>query len=851
MPLKQTAVTGIPFPDKVPDVQRTSFSLDVMGRFICNSYDEAIANPDFDVVVIGSGMYGAYAAAKLYRDSRSKAAQDARSKPLRILVLEAGPFLVHEHSQNIPDLNLSNPFKGEPPDDPKYLVWGKGWRSGNTYFPGTAYCVGGKSLYWGGWCPRLRDADLAQWPEEVRDYLLNPPKYPSNFPNRLSSPGNNSVYEEVEFEMGVKPPDDFVFDPVNGKDEPDNITGLNRAFGDRIRSALGDLRANGGTPLQDPEPPPIAVQTQSFVSGVFSPDKFSSLTLLISALRSTKNDNDDKKSGIFLVPHAHVSKLVVPQIRKDGADTEGYRVTSIQLTADGAPKTLTIGPSCTVILALGCIESTRLALESFPTAPHRGGDELMGRNLMAHLRFDFGFNIDRNDFRDWFNQNNNNKVLSDNLQTAAFHVQANTNEGRFHLQVYATGTEFGGDGEGLFYKMIPDAELAQQLADDQTENTIKVIFRACGEMRGDRTAKVYDPGTNWIDLAKSPADQDTQFGHGRAFVHYEDQSNAPIWKLMRDACEGLAGSIGANAFPPEDKHGVGTTWHDSGTLFMGNDPAESVTDENGHFHHIANAMCVDQALFPTVGSANPVLTGLCLSRKATESLLERFTSEPEPGAADIAREKADGFEFLLEGANSAKWKVNNPLLVDGQPLLIENGTVLEVQDANISRTGLGVAYYDDPSLFGDFELRLQWKAFFDDGTGGDITANSGIFLRCPLPPGQLTDANFYDKAVEIQIDDTGYDAEKRRFRSPLHRTGAIYKVAPARVRIQKIPATKNTPGFWNTYHIVARGTRIRVELNGSLVSEGDVSAALSAPGHIAFQFHTGKVQFRSVRVKRL
>jgi hypothetical protein len=106
MPLTQLQATGQPFPVGEPDVQRTSFSLDVLGRFVCSTWDEATTDPDFDVVVIGSGMYGSYAAAKIYSES----AKPERT-PLRVLVLEAGPFLVHEHGQNIPDLGLGNPFR--------------------------------------------------------------------------------------------------------------------------------------------------------------------------------------------------------------------------------------------------------------------------------------------------------------------------------------------------------------------------------------------------------------------------------------------------------------------------------------------------------------------------------------------------------------------------------------------------------------------------------------------------------------------------------------------------------------------------------------------------------------------
>ena len=109
----------------------------------------------------------------------------------------------------------------------------------------------------------------------------------------------------------------------------------------------------------------------------------------------------------------------------------------------------------------------------------------------------------------------------------------------------------------------------------------------------------------------------------------------------------LAREMGATLSPGAElgntfdqaNHGVGTTWHDSGTLFMGSDPGASVTDVNGHFHHISNAACVDQALFPTVGSANPVLTGLCLARKVAETIGKRFTSEPELTPAQIAQEE--------------------------------------------------------------------------------------------------------------------------------------------------------------------------------------------------------------------
>lgn len=84
------------------EVQETTFSLDVLGRYVCNTYDEAVNNGGFpfDAIVIGAGMYGAYIAEKIYRKGQGN---------LRVLVLDAGSFLVSEHVQNLSRIGLNVP----------------------------------------------------------------------------------------------------------------------------------------------------------------------------------------------------------------------------------------------------------------------------------------------------------------------------------------------------------------------------------------------------------------------------------------------------------------------------------------------------------------------------------------------------------------------------------------------------------------------------------------------------------------------------------------------------------------------------------------------------------------------
>ena len=71
-----------PDPGFLVDVQQTAFSHDMLGRWVCSTWNEVSGNggDPFDVVVIGSGMFGGYIADKIYR----------RADPIGLRVLEIG-----------------------------------------------------------------------------------------------------------------------------------------------------------------------------------------------------------------------------------------------------------------------------------------------------------------------------------------------------------------------------------------------------------------------------------------------------------------------------------------------------------------------------------------------------------------------------------------------------------------------------------------------------------------------------------------------------------------------------------------------------------------------------------------
>ena len=575
MPLNRLADTNQPI-QPPPDVQRTTMSLDALGRFVCNTWDEAVNNGDapFDAVIVGGGMFGGYCADKIARSSGNR--------PLRVLVLEAGPFLVPTHVQNLPRAGLDVPAPIIPSMDnglARDLVWGIPWRS-NVEFVGQAYCVGGKSLYWGGWCPRLQADDLVSWPPSVAQYLTQ------NYPT-------------LEQQVGVSDDTEFIQGPLF------NL----------LKTRFTALAQGGVANVSSVEDPPLAVQGQSPASGLFAFDKYSSVTVLIDAAREASGLSDSARR-LFVVPNAHITRL----------DMSNGVVTGLHASVNGAAQFLPIGANCSVILAAGIIESTRLALLSFPTSPGNPGQELIGRNLISHVRSNRYFQVRRSAL-------DPGNTLPSVLQTGALLVRGTAPGGKFQIQVTASA-DMGGNSDALLYAMIPDIDQLDALLASQQSGWISLAFRGASQLTGDMTTPVPNATGRWINL--SPFESD-EFGVPRAYVQFttsaaEEQLASTMESCMVALAQALANGNAADlqmsSGPERDP--LGSTYHEGGTLWMGIDPGTSVTDPNGCFHHVSNAWCADQGLFVTVGSVNPTLTGLTLARKVSEAVVARSLGQPAP-----------------------------------------------------------------------------------------------------------------------------------------------------------------------------------------------------------------------------
>ena len=483
---------------------------------------------------------------------------------------------------------------------------------------------------------------------------------------------------------------------------------------------------------------------------------------------------------------------------------DGARVAAIA-TQQGWVK---VPAAAAVVIALGTVESARLALVSF--GDPRG---LIGRNLMAHLRSNLTVRIPRAAF----------PGLPPELETSALFVKGQANGRHFHAQVTASGVVGNvGDSEAELFKKVSDIDWfdAHKLMTDQH---VVLTLRGIGEMETNRSpagsrveldpeldelnvprAKVLLQLTAgdqslWDALDQAAIDLVRVVADGNPVEYLVPGSNPPAWTANPPPSTPAAqGGV---------RDGLGTTHHEAGTLWMGEDPAASVTDPVGRFHDVPNAYAAGPALFPTVGSPNPMLTGVALARRTAEAITASAAPVTEPG-----------FRSLFDGRRTSGWAMS------GAGGFVVAGGALETQG------GPGLLWYRDQE-FADFLLRLDWLTTHDSD-------NSGIYLRIADPAGSLATADA--TGYEVQIDAQGApDGAATR------RTGAIYTFSAPQQNADH-PA-----GQWNCYEIRVVGQQYKVHLNGTLVN--DFAGSRRASGYIGLQnHHSGaRVLFRNLRIQNL
>jgi hypothetical protein len=746
--------------------ENTSFTRDVFGRYVCNTFQEALDSTSnggrpFDVIVIGGGSFGGVIAHRLFQ-------LDSRLKQHRILVLEAGPFLVPEHVQNLPTIGDLFPEVRRLPWQTSPATPNLGYERGGS---GLASCIGGRSLFFGGWSPQLTDSELTRWPAAVVKDL------------------KDAHFGEAKRQIGTDTPNDFIFGPLHDKLRDRlfaNIVQVTHRFG---INAPQDLEA------------PLAVISAAVRAGTYPINKFSATPLLMDAARKSwvESRGDDRAKRLMVVPNCSVQEL-------------GLAANMVTLVKTSLGD-LTVPPSGAVVIALGTIESTRLALKSFPNT-----NSLIGCNLMAHLRSNFTMRIPRRSLG----------LPADRLYASTLFVKGKSANGHFHLQITASAAGPNEtNSEAELFRKVPDIDTLDQF--DLNDEFVVITLRGIGEM----TPNTSTAAVNRVDLVSaSSGTQAASVSKARVTLQ-TSSTDDQLWNDLDAATDevanvlaggqpyevlfngykpvapGQSGQEANDVFPHANRRDLlGTTHHEAGPLWMDANPANGVTDIWGRFHEVPNAWVAGPAIFPSVGSPNPMLTGVALARRSAERMFEKPIITAPSGAVQ-----------LFDGATLTGWT--------------QAGAGGFVVDSGALRTqgGFGMMWYS-AAQFRNFELSIDWKVT-------QAADNSGVFVRFPDPNGDPFNA--VREGYEVQIDDLGNPDG-----AMIHKTGAIYDVqAP-------LAQPANAPGQWNTYVIRVVGQTYNVTLNGVAIIS-NFTGNRSTRGFIGLQNHLVQdvVFFRNILVTPL
>ena len=170
----------------------------------------------------------------------------------------------------------------------------------------------------------------------------------------------------------------------------------------------------------------------------------------------------------------------------------------------------------------------------------------------------------------------------------------------------------------------------------------------------------------------------------------------------------------------------------------------------------------------------------------------------------------------------------------------------EIVDGAIRcKAGKGGTIYHKEEV-GDFIAQLEFKL----PKGG----NNGLAIRYP---GEGDPA--YAGMCELQVLDDNYEQATGSKIDPRQAHGSVYGIAAAQRGYQ------HPIGEWNFQEVIVKGSRIRVELNGTTILDADVAKVdpetfmAKSPhpgkdrksGFFGFAGHNDPVAFRAIRVRKL
>ncbi|MEU6621617.1 GMC family oxidoreductase [Streptomyces litmocidini] len=531
---------------------------DPMATYYCKTL-RSVADKTYDVVIVGGGAVGVAVLDRLLHNKGKRA--------LSVLVLEKGGFLLPEHVQNL---------------DPRYQrlmmdAVARPWLAKNSgahsfdLAPQIPY-LGGRAQFWSTWIPQPTEAQMPTWPDKVKKEIAG-------------------YWNSARQYLGAVLPS--AMGPQFTKLQPVLVKRLKDGLDKTVFNP--DIQATG----YEVE---LACRDTTSTLGF---RKFSPVPRLIAATQNHPVHVD-------IVTGCEVQEI---RHKKDTTGEKLHRATELATTQG----VLKLGKDTKLVLANGIVEPTGLLQRSFADVL----PDFTGTNLGGHVASWFSARVPRDAWPE--------SKEGDELQIGCLYlrgqVTVESNKRDFHIHLMVVSNPKPGSSEADLYRLIPDSfdqEFLKQLA---SKDHIGFMVHTLGEWRSQpqdqKGSRVYvDHDTTVLDFAPSKTDLAVRTQMDLAaqdlvkkVLAKDHASKIEYWRPSTDGKPGewqkdIPGTRLKDALV-----------HESGTLWMGEDPKNSVTDLDCRLHTVSNVYVGGAATFPTSGSWNPTLAAVALAQRMADTLL--------------------------------------------------------------------------------------------------------------------------------------------------------------------------------------------------------------------------------------
>lgn len=510
-----------------------------------------------DMLIIGAGAAGGSVARAL---STHLSPNDDRS----ILILERGERLPREAE----NWDVERVYG----DEERYKT-DERWfdcRTGEDFRANMYYTVGGNTKTYGSALIRLRPRDFEEY--ATADGLS--PSWPISYDTLAPYYDRAERAFYVHGEAGSDP-----FEPPRSGPFPYDPL----PHAPRIAALADDLAQEGLHPMampmgvrlsaDRPRRGPFTLPETFRAAGTETFDGFPDITGMKADAETCAVDHALTQDGVTLVTGAYVSRLI--------PNPSGTGIEAVEVDHQG--ETVTIRPGL-VVLAAGAINSAALLLRSTSaTAPEGLGNryDQVGRHFMRHVTSKF-YAVSPTVENDTYFQKT--LCLNDFYWGTA---EDDTPLGHIHLM-----------GKHNAFMIGRDLGLSEDEARPIAAHSVDW----------------------WVQSEDLPLSENriTLSPDGRIGLRWTPTNTAPHQRLM-DVTQTVLERIGFSEFHRVTMP-LRVVNHQCGTLRMGIDPRESVTDALGAVHGFDNLYVADAGLFPSSAATNPTLTIVALAYRLADHL---------------------------------------------------------------------------------------------------------------------------------------------------------------------------------------------------------------------------------------